>query len=196
MDTRPSFEVARRADHVEVTGLPADEVREALTLWSEYRETTRAAAEGVTNALLVMAWRPPLLSEERQRAAQRVAARRAALLATPVFTYRTLAEVRGQQESSARAWYLRNRNRVLKIDHEARTYLPAFQFDDVGELRPGIAQVNRILKAADTMSEWSRWSWWQASTSYLSGASPLDVVDEDLEAVETAARRQTAPLSA
>lgn len=116
---------------------------------------------------------------------------RAALLDTPTLDYDQLAQLRQDSRDVVRAWVGGNAGRLLAVTHDRRTLLPAFQFDDSGELRENIGRINALLNTDTTMSDWSRWAWWHARTSYLSGRSPLDLVDSDHERVLRAAHRMT-----
>lgn len=52
---------------------------------------------------------------------------------------------------------------------------PIFQFDNAGELRPIVDEVNRLLGA--TSDPWGVASWWLESNIWLGDRRPIDLVD-------------------
>lgn len=180
------YSIRARNGHVEVTGVESEDVRRALDLLvvirkSSGRERDVYVSKEIPGAGIVVIRRPGAID--------RAAGRRRALLETPVFTYGDLAYARGVRSATVRSWVHRNGDKVLVIPIGARVVLPAFQFNDFGELDRGVGEVNAVLKRDSEMDEWSRWAWWHATTSFLSGQAPIDVVDSDLHRVVTAARR-------
>lgn len=131
--------------------------------------------------------------EPRREGADRemAASHRAALLATAVYDFGQLSQLRGVIPSDVESWGKRNAARLLSVRHAGRTLLPAFQFDGTGQLREHVGQINALLGADPMMDEWSRWAWWWSRTSYLSGQAPLDLADSDYERVLHAAHRMT-----
>lgn len=99
----------------------------------------------------------------------------------PSLTIQMLAEARGQEEPSIRAWLSRRReaNRMVTVSHRRRTYIPSFQFDHDSpdlELREDVEPlVARMLDAE--MSSWALWIWWVQPNTWLE-AVPIDAVDE------------------
>src|SRR5690606_15374734 len=109
---------------------------------------------------------------------------RRSLVETPTYTYSELAAIRDVADSTIRSYVHRHRSRILAVTVGASVLLPAFQFNEAGELRESVAEINEILHADEgTMDEWARWAWWHSRTSYLSGESPINVIDDDLEQV-------------
>lgn len=192
---RPTYRVTERAGHVEVTGLSASEVTEALHLLGEARTIQSSASAALTGSVLrslVERATEPLLTPERMVAAQRLAAHRAALLDTPWFTHRLLAEVRGNKVDATRAWVRRHARAgdvFVVVKHAGRTVIPAFQFTDDGQVRNEIAAVTKILRdsAEEGLTGWEIWAWWTARTGYLSGEIPLDLVEQNPDRVRRAA---------
>lgn len=196
MDTiERRYTVKPRGRHVEVTGASESDVREALELLATVRKKRRDAYTGMRDSLVVV-FTKDVVSPQISEAAESAAAHRAALLDTPTFDYEHLAKIRGVKPGTVRSWVNRNIDKVIAPRFGRRTLLPAFQFNDAGELRGPVAQVNTVLKADPAMDEWSSWAWWHSRTSFLSGQSPLDVVDVAPGRVLHAARRMARPNSA
>ena len=196
MDTiERGYTVKPRGRHVEVTGASESDVREALDLLATVRKKQRDAYTGMRDSLVVVLARD-VVSPQISEAAQSAAAHRAALLDTPIFDYKQLAQVREVTEGAVRSWVSRNIDKVIAPTFKGRTILPAFQFNDAGGVREPVAQVNAVLKADPVMDEWSSWAWWHSRTSFLSGQSPLDVVEDAPGRVLHAARRMARANSA
>ena len=123
--------------------------------------------------------------------AQRLATRRAALLATPVLTYESLRELRGDARvSSTRTWVTRRRDarELFTVTYNGRTLIPAFQLDDHGEPRAELQPVLSALIDAGVRG-WSLWTWLTTPTSFLSGGVPEQVARTAAARVLRAARR-------
>src|SRR5260370_28319293 len=120
-----AFEVAELPDQVEGRGDSHEEVGEAL----ELREKTRAvkadhvAASRADLLRAMMVSNVSLTPPASLAQAQRLASHRDALLATPVFTYGTLQQLRGDaQESSTLASVARRRDAhaVFTVSYKCR----------------------------------------------------------------------------
>jgi len=106
--------------------------------------------------------------------AGRLAAQRDALLATPVLTYKTLRELRGDpKESSTRTWFARRRaeRALFAVTHNGRTLIPAFQLDKRGGPRPELRPLRTTLLTGG-IDGWPLWTWLTAASSPLSGQIP------------------------
>lgn len=167
------------------------QVREFLKLFNAIRalqaEHVDASRDELLRALMghgVSLTPPATLSQST-----RLAAHRNALLATPVHTYTSLSEQRGSSESTTRTWVARCRkaHKLFTVDHDGRTLIPAFQFDEHGELRTELA---RILKALTQggVRDWSLWTWLTSPTSFLSGEIPERIATTDPERALRAAQ--------
>lgn len=122
-----------------------------------------------------------------------LAARRDALLATPTLTLADLARVRGQQESSARAWFYRQKARgaLFSVTYSGTTLIPAFQLSRDGNVRPELQGLITPLQAAE-FDSWTIWHWLTSPTGWLSGETPEQVSVDDPERARVAADRQSA----
>ena len=98
---------------------------------------------------------------------------RGELLATPWFTYETLAELRGASLEATRFAVHKagQTNRLLVVTADERTLVPAFQLTAEGEPRPDLAAVLEPLLAAG-MDPWRAWAWLTQPAGLLGGLVP------------------------
>jgi hypothetical protein len=87
---------------------------------------------------------------------------------------------------SALASSWRTTGRALGVDWNRRTVFPAFQFGADGQPLPVIAAVLAHLRRAG-LDDWQAALWFDAPTGWLDDRRPVDVLDQDPGAVETAA---------
>jgi len=192
----PTYEVEERGDHLEVRGVSRREILEALRLHAEVQVVKAARVAEVRDSLVqtLMAKNVSLIPPASLAQAQRLAAHRDALLATPVYTHESLQQVRGDaKESSTRTWLSRRRDarELFTVSHGGRTIIPAFQFDADAEPRPELQPVLQTLIDAGVQS-WALWTWLTAPTSLLSGVVPEQLVRSNPQRVLRAAQRFTA----
>jgi hypothetical protein len=78
---------------------------------------------------------------------KRLATHRNVVLATPFHTDTSLSEQRDSSESNTRTWVARRRqaHKLFTVDHDGRTLIPAFQFDEHGKLRTELAPLLAAL---------------------------------------------------
>lgn len=128
---------------------------------------------------------------------KRLATHRNALLATPFHTYASLSELRDSTESSTRTWVARRRqaHQLFTVDHAGRTLIPAFQFDEHGNLRTELAPILAALAEGEVW-DWSLWTWLTSPTSFLSGEVPQRVATSDPARALRAAQRFAAGAAA
>jgi hypothetical protein len=128
--------------------------------------------------------------------AQRLAGHRDALLATPLYTYGSLCELRGDaRESSTRTWLSRRKaeNKMFTVTHNGRTLIPAFQLDERGDPRPELQPLLAALQGG-AVQGWTLWTWLTSPTSLLSGAVPEQLArTEPTRALRAAERFAAAP---
>ncbi|WNG85372.1 hypothetical protein C6A87_015515 [Mycobacterium sp. ITM-2016-00317] len=198
MTAEPSlhYEIAERPGLVEVRGVSRAQVAEALDLLAKVHAVQAERADAVRGDLLntLMLSHVPLTPPSSVAQARRLATHRDALLATPVLTYETLKELRGDaRESSTRTWVSRRRDAgdVFTVNHNGRTLIPAFQLDEQGEPRPELQRVLRALISGGVQG-WALWTWLTSATSLLSGEVPERLARTAPHRVLRAAERFTA----
>jgi hypothetical protein len=194
MGALPSrYDIAERSDHLELRGVSRRHVTEALTLLERVREV-QADHTAIVRADLVhtlMARGIPLTPPASLAQAQRLATHRDALLGTPVFSYSTLRELRGDaRDSATRTWLSRRRDAdaLFTVTYNGRTLIPAFQFDAQGEPRPELQPILAALVGAG-VSGWTLWTWLTSPTALLSGGIPERLVVTSPHRVLRAAQR-------
>jgi hypothetical protein len=128
-------------------------------------------------------------SEAAALLSQRNARRRAELLEEfGALTGEQIARERSRarnRHALAARW--RKEGRLFGVPYRGQTLYPAFQFDDANELRPVVGQVLEALPRPQ-MSDWELALWWTAANGHLGGRRPVDLLDEDPDALPTAAR--------
>lgn len=189
----PTFEVEEHGDHLEVFGVSLPELLEALRLHAEVQIVRAARVAEVRGSLVqtLMAKGVSLVPPASLAQAQRLASRRDALLATPVYTHESLQQMRGDaRESSTRTWLARRRQarELFTVKHDGRTIIPAFQLDADGEPRPELQPVLQPLIDAGVQG-WALWTWLTSPTSLLSGQTPEQLVRSNPQRVLRAAQR-------
>ena len=107
------------------------------------------------------------------------------LLASPWFTYETLADLRGTTVNATRFAVVKaaSEHRLLVVAEGERSLVPAFQLDAAGQIRPDLAPVLRPLLAAG-MDPWRAWGWLTQPAALLGGGVPEQAAaDPDLHEV-------------
>jgi hypothetical protein len=212
------YEVERYSDHLEIRGLTQselDETFEQLRLIRDLQQHKVVSTDELTETLAQLVELLGTLKAERAAAvrdelvqvltsrevslvppatlaqAQRLAAHREALLATPVYTHETLSEVRGNaRPSSTRTWLTRRRDEhaLFTVNVKGTTVIPAFQLDESGEPRPELQPIVSALQEGG-IEGWSLWTWLTKPTSFLSGGIPEEVARTNPERALRAAQR-------
>ena len=186
------YDVTEHQGVVEVRGATAAEVSEALETYAKLRDLqgfhVTATKDSLVDALMRL--QVPLTPPASVRQAQRLAARRDALLTTPAFSHATLAKLRGQKVSSSRTWFYRqqSKGRLFAVSHKGQTVIPAFHLTDTGDVRPELAPLITQLQEAG-LDGWAIWHWLTSPTAWLSGEAPEKVAVTDPDRAATAARR-------
>lgn len=201
MSTAPQPDEVRIAvvsGHVEVTGLSADDVREAIDMRrAATREQLSARTAFISHVNKAMLARTvPLVSPATQRQAQHRTAVREALLTDQGYeTYASLAEIRQTRESSARTWVARERGKgnLFTVKAAGQTLIPSTQLLD-GRLNAPVSRMVRTLRAAG-MDGWSLWAWLCSPSDLLSGDIPAEIVMKNKARAVKAAERVAASLS-
>jgi hypothetical protein len=175
----------------------ADELARLERSLAEARETLEAAAgEAHTRrreeqlARVVTALLPPEVPAPAAvwHAQQTAQARLTLLREWGAWSAREVAERAGSgaanRSALASAW--RATGRIVGVEWNGRTVFPAFQFAPDGQPRPVIAQVLSQLRRAE-LSDWQAALWFTSPTGWLDDRPPVELLDEDPEAVVTAA---------
>ncbi|MGV0742917.1 hypothetical protein [Mycolicibacterium sp. XJ870] len=188
-----AYEVAERADHLEVRGVSRRDVEDALELIGKVRvlQADHVAATRADLLRALMAGNVALTPPATVAQAQRLATHRDALLATPVFTHDTLRALRGDAKaSSTRTWLARRRDNheAFTVTHNGRTLIPAFQLDESGRPRAELRPVLEAL-AGGGVTGWTLWTWLTSPTALLSGEIPEQLARRAPARVLRAARR-------
>jgi hypothetical protein len=216
--SQSGYEVERHRDHLEIRGLTGSELDETLEQLQLIRnlqahnvvsstELTAALSqvvelvgtlqaertEAVRDELLqvLMSREVSLIPPATLTQAQRLAAHRDALLATPVLTHETLSELLGNaSQSSTRTWLARRREEhaLFTVNFKGKTVIPAFQLDENGEPRPELQSMLSVLHEGG-LEGWPLWTWLTKPTSFLSGGVPEEVARTNPERALRAAQR-------
>lgn len=216
--SQSGYDIARRRDHLEIRGLTRselDETLEQLRLIRSLQAEKVVSSDELTATLWELVGLLRMLQAEHTAAirgdllqvlmsrevsltppatliqAQRLAAHRDALLATPVLTHETLTELRGNaSESSTRTWLARRREEhaLFTINYKGKTVIPAFQFDERGEPRAELQPMLSVLQEGG-LESWSLWTWLTRPTSFLSGGVPEEVARTNPRRALRAAKR-------
>lgn len=198
------YDIAEVGDKLEVRGVSRSELTEALdlirdlqvegvlevatslhALQADHVEANRAELLRALMGHQVSLTPPASLTQMQQ-----LAARRNALLTTPIYTHQSLAKARGTTESTARTWLARQRSahKLFSVKHDRDTLIPAFQLDEHGQPRPELQPILAALHDGGVQG-WSVWTWLTEPTSFLSGGIPEQIAYRDPLRVLRAARR-------
>lgn len=181
------------SDHVEVRGVSADQVEEALEIYAKV-QVLRGAAATVTRRRLVQAMTSSgvsLVPPATIAQAERLAGHRNMLLGTPVYTHTSLQKTRGDDlVSTTRTWLSRRREayEVFTLNHRGRALIPAFQLDAQGNPRPELQPILKSLIESGIRG-WELWTWLSSPTSLLSGEVPEKLARTNSQRVLRAAQR-------
>jgi len=154
-----------------------------------YRGAARAAeevdelAEAMTPDVAIPT--PTVVLQARRNAE----ARAAMLKEFGALTAAEVADLAGSEakNSSALAGRWRREGRVLAVEHHGTVYYPGFQFDSSGKPRPEVARVLRYLSSPGVTS-WQQVLWFTSANGWLGGRRPVDLLDDDGDAVVAAAK--------
>ncbi len=193
------YEIAERPDRVEVVGATADEIRDALTLLDRVRARQREHAAAVRDELTAAAIDAgmPLATGPALIQAERLATRRASLLAQPTYSYEELGDLIGiDSTSSVRTWLHRRRQErsLFSVTQSGRTVIPAFQFDPEGRPRADLRPLLEALLAGG-VDGWQLWAWLTSPSNLLSGEVPEAVAATNPARATRAALRFVAQLA-
>jgi hypothetical protein len=108
-----------------------------------------------------------------------------------------VAELAGSRASNraalANRW--RAENRVMAVPLRDELLYPGFQFTDEGKPRPAIGATLAWLRSDPHTTDWQTALWFVTPTGWLGGRRPVDVLDDDPDAVVEAARREVSDIA-
>jgi FAD/FMN-containing dehydrogenase len=181
------------SDALRIEGLSEERLRLALALLLAAERLRAEVADDRRDALvraMIMADFDPV-PEATIRQARRLAEHRERLLASGAYTTEALGRLRGDtSESATRTWLARRRQagELFSVGHQHGTLVPAFQLDESGEPITTIRPVLRALGGA-ALDGWSTWTWFTATSTWLGGVPPIDLLAEEPDRVAEAAGR-------
>jgi hypothetical protein len=105
-----------------------------------------------------------------------------------------LAESRASNRAAlANRW--RAEDRVVAVPVRDELLYPGFQFSAEGKPKPAIRPVLQQLGSEPHATDWQRALWFVSPSSWLGGARPADLLDEDPNAILDAARREVSDVA-
>jgi hypothetical protein len=180
-------------DEYRIPGVSEARLRAALTLLSAADRLRADSADErrdlLVRAMMVTDFDP--VPEATIKQARRLAEHRGKLLASGAYTMAALTRLRGAaSESSTRTWLTRRRHGhdLFSVTLEAATLVPAFQLDEAGEPVAGLRAVLRALDDAG-IEGWAAWTWFAATSGWLGGRRPIELLATEPDRVAAAARR-------
>jgi hypothetical protein len=87
---------------------------------------------------------------------------------------------------------LKQERRIFAVTHQDVTYVPSFQFDDMGRPYPAVARVIQLL--GEDTSDWGLALWFTAPNGWLDDKRPVDFLKDEPEEVVQAAQHEAAEL--
>lgn len=184
--------VTELGDDLRVTGVSKAELLEALKLHAAAKEIRtqhgRAMAAGIEQVAAQA--RVDLVDPVPVEQARRRVSLQQRLLATPVYSYKTLAEVRGDAKvSTTRTWVsrVRGQHRMFTVEHGGSILIPAFQLTGEGKPREHLGALLQALMPV--VDDWTLWVWLTSSTPLLSGGVPAEVAADNPKRALKAAER-------
>lgn len=133
------------------------------------------------------------------QARRNAAARSELLQEVGALTASEVAELAGTKASNRRATASRwlTECQIFAVTHQGTRLFPAFQFDpETHKPKSVVRQVLRELPDQLVRGGWQLALWWTTPTAWLDWRRPLDLMDEEPEAVVAAAVRERAEWSA
>jgi hypothetical protein len=88
----------------------------------------------------------------------------------------------------------RAEQRVLAVPVADELLYPGFQFTEEGRPHPAVSPVLMALRSETSVSDWQAALWFVGANGWLGGRRPVDLLDEEPQAVVEAARREVEEL--
>jgi hypothetical protein len=108
-----------------------------------------------------------------------------------------IADLAGSRASNraalANRW--RAEKRVVAVPVRDELLYPGFQFTDEGRPHPAVGETLGWLRADPHTTDWQAALWFVTPTAWLGGHRPVDVLDDDPDAVVEAARREVSDVA-
>lgn len=105
-----------------------------------------------------------------------------------------LAESRASNRAAlANRW--RAENRLVAVPVRDELLYPGFQFNAEGKPKPVIGPTIGWLRSDPHITDWQVALWFVTPTSWLGGRRPVDILDEQPDAIIDAARREVSDLA-
>jgi hypothetical protein len=105
-----------------------------------------------------------------------------------------LAESRASNRAAlANRW--RAEHRLIAVPVRDELLYPGFQFNAEGKPKPAIGPTIEWLRSDPHTTDWQMALWFLTPTSWLGGRRPVDILDENPDAVIDAARREVSDLA-
>jgi hypothetical protein len=105
-----------------------------------------------------------------------------------------LAESRASNRAAlANRW--RTENRVVAVPVGDELLYPGFQFNAEGKPKPAIGPTIDLLRSDPHTTDWQMALWFVTPTSWLGATRPVDLLDDDPDAVISAARREVSDIA-
>lgn len=89
----------------------------------------------------------------------------------------------------------RAENRVMAVPVHDELVYPGFQFTAEGRPHPAVGPTLEQLRSDPHTTDWQAALWFATPTSWLGGRRPVDVLDEEPDAVVEAARREVSDIA-
>ncbi len=128
---------------------------------------------------------PPVVLQARRNAE----ARTSLLKEFGALTAAQVAELAGSEakNTSALAGRWRREGRLIAVEHHGTVYYPGFQFDSSGKPKAAVADVLRYF-GPPAVTPWQQALWFTSANGWLDGRRPVDLLDDQGDAVVAAAR--------
>ncbi len=173
-------------DEVVVVGAFTPEVATQLTRIASLIAQQKEQSERLIDAMFSPAL--TVSSAAAQQALRNAEARQELLNEFGVLDSEQVAQLAGstaKNRSATVSRYLAG-GQVFAIEHRGGRYYPAFQFDSDGRPRPVIAQVLAALQPYG-LNGWEIALWFTTASGWLDDRRPVDLLDDDPDAIVAAA---------
>jgi hypothetical protein len=159
----------------------------AATAWERQGQRLEDLIEALTPEQLELPTPAALLQARRNAEARSGLLREFGALSSA-----QVAELAGSRATNraalANRW--RAEQRVVAVPLRDELLYPGFQFTAEGRPHPAVGAALAELHSDPSVSDWQAALWFAAPSGWLGGRRPVDLLDEDADAVVQAARRE------